>query len=102
MAHTLSWNIFKGAFVIYVTIIHQCYDDTLDSRIDVGQEINVGPWKFGKKNSIQRNKMCKLMLKKKSIPKFNKRRAYLRLFRTIEYINSQMLKTEGKYYFFDQ
>ena len=50
IAHTLSWNIFKGAFVTYVTIIHQCYDDTLDSRIDIGQAINVGPGKFGKNN----------------------------------------------------
>ena len=37
---------------------------TLESRIDVGQGINVGPGKFGKNNKRRAwNKMCKLVLK---------------------------------------
>ena len=44
-------------------LIKQC-PYTLESRIDVGQGINVGPGKFGKNNKRRAwNKMCKLVLK---------------------------------------
>ena len=43
---------------------------TLDSGIDVGQEIKVGPGKFGKKNkhgALNKRRVCKICQKVRSL-----------------------------------